>query len=37
MASLEALCQLGIEFPQFAVLSLDFLVDMFNDEIDTVR
>ena len=37
MASLEALCLLAMEFPLFAVLSLDFLVDMFNDEIDTVR
>lgn len=37
MASLEALCLLAMEFPKFAVLSLDFLVDMFNDEIDTVR
>lgn len=37
MASLDALCQLAKEFPQFSVLSLDFLVDMFNDEIDIVR
>lgn len=36
-ASLESLCKLAMEHPHFAVLSLDFLVDMFNDEIESVR
>jgi len=31
------LCQLALVSPQFAILSLDFLVDMFNDEIEEVR
>lgn len=31
------MCQLSINNPDFAVLSLDFLVDMFNDEIEDVR
>lgn len=36
-ASVDALCTLAIAHPDFAVLSLDFLVDMFNDEIEAVR
>jgi len=36
-ASLDSLCQLALFSPQFATLSLDFLVDMFNDEIEEVR
>ncbi|CAB0000602.1 unnamed protein product, partial [Nesidiocoris tenuis] len=36
-ASVDALCNLAIHHPEFAVLSLDFLVDMFNDEIEAVR
>lgn len=36
-ATVDTLCQLSIEHPPFAVLSLDFLVDMFNDEIESVR
>ncbi|XP_014277825.1 integrator complex subunit 4 [Halyomorpha halys] len=36
-ASVDALCALAIAHPEFAVLSLDFLVDMFNDEIEEVR
>ncbi|CRK98495.1 CLUMA_CG011852, isoform A [Clunio marinus] len=37
MASVNALCQLALINPPFAELSLDFLVDMFNDEIESVR
>ena len=37
MASLESLCKLAISFPSFAQQSLDFLVDMFNDEIEDIR
>lgn len=36
-ASVDALCNLALHHPEFAVLSLDFLVDMFNDEIEAVR
>ncbi|KAF2888356.1 hypothetical protein ILUMI_17817 [Ignelater luminosus] len=36
-ATVESLCQLAIKNPDFANLSLDFLVDMFNDEIEDVR
>ncbi|XP_017786488.1 PREDICTED: integrator complex subunit 4 [Nicrophorus vespilloides] len=36
-ASVESLCQLSLNNQQFANLSLDFLVDMFNDEIEDVR
>lgn len=31
------MCRLALENPSFAVTSLDFLVDMFNDEIEEVR
>lgn len=31
------MCQLALSNPRFATLSLDFLVDMFNDEIEEVR
>lgn len=31
------MCSLSLNNPQFATLSLDFLVDMFNDEIEDVR
>ena len=34
---MEAVCQLSLEYPVFATTSLDFLVDMFNDEIEDVR
>ncbi|RWS31998.1 integrator complex subunit-like protein [Leptotrombidium deliense] len=37
MATLEALCKLAIAFPQFAEQSMDFVVDMFNDEIEDIR
>lgn len=37
MATLESLCTLAQEFPSFAHQSLDFLVDMFNDEIQEIR
>ncbi|XP_045454266.1 integrator complex subunit 4 [Melitaea cinxia] len=36
-AAVEAICQLSMENPVFATTSLDFLVDMFNDEIEDVR
>jgi len=36
-ASVDALCLLSMDNPRFAVMSLDFLVDMFNDEIEDVR
>ncbi|EFX70011.1 hypothetical protein DAPPUDRAFT_328539 [Daphnia pulex] len=36
-ASLDSLCLLALSNPRFATLSLDFLVDMFNDEIEEVR
>lgn len=36
-AAVESLCELSIHNPQFANMSLDFLVDMFNDEIEDVR
>ncbi|XP_076344076.1 integrator complex subunit 4 [Tachypleus tridentatus] len=35
--ALDSLCELALQFPNFASLSLDFLVDMFNDEIEDVR
>ncbi|OQR67888.1 integrator complex subunit 4-like [Tropilaelaps mercedesae] len=37
LASLDALCQLAVKFATFASQSLDFVVDMFNDEIEEVR
>ncbi|KAK2717306.1 hypothetical protein QYM36_006176, partial [Artemia franciscana] len=37
MAALESLCALAVSNQKFAELSLDFLVDMFNDEIEGVR
>ncbi|XP_003738452.1 integrator complex subunit 4 [Galendromus occidentalis] len=37
LASLEALCSLAVRFAAFASHSLDFVVDMFNDEIEDVR
>ncbi|XP_022098018.1 integrator complex subunit 4-like [Acanthaster planci] len=36
-AALDSLCELATHSPSFARLSLDFLVDMFNDEIESVR
>lgn len=36
-ASVDALCNLALHHPEFSLLSLDFLVDMFNDEIEAVR
>lgn len=37
LASLDALCNLAIKLASFASQSLDFVVDMFNDEIEEVR
>ena len=36
-ASMESLTRLSIGSPKLASLALDFLVDMFNDEIELVR
>ncbi|XP_026764664.2 integrator complex subunit 4 [Galleria mellonella] len=36
-AAVDAVCQLSMENTIFATTSLDFLVDMFNDEIEDVR
>jgi integrator complex subunit 4 len=36
-AAVDAICQLSLENTVFATTSLDFLVDMFNDEIEDVR
>ncbi|XP_060779458.1 integrator complex subunit 4 [Neoarius graeffei] len=37
IAAVEALCSLALSSPSFAEKCLDFLVDMFNDEIEEVR
>lgn len=36
-AAVDSMCRLALSNPLFAVTSLDFLVDMFNDEIEDVR
>lgn len=36
-ASVDSMCELALNNKQFAVTCLDFLVDMFNDEIEAVR
>ena len=36
-AAIDSLCELATHSAGFAILSQDFLVDMFNDEIETVR
>lgn len=36
-ASVDSMCRLALTSSAFAVQSLDFLVDMFNDEIEDVR
>ena len=36
-AGVDSLCELANQNPSFARLSTDFLVDMFNDEIESVR
>jgi integrator complex subunit 4 len=35
--AVDSLCSLAVKCPQFAAKSIDFLVDMFNDEIEAVR
>ena len=35
--SVDALCNLAIACPKLAAKTIDFLVDMFNDEIENVR
>lgn len=37
LATLDSLCKLALKFHSFAAQSLDFIVDMFNDEIEEVR
>jgi len=37
LAAIDSICQLSQKFDEFAKSSLEFLVDMFNDEIDLVR
>jgi len=36
-AGVDSLCELANQNPSFARMSTDFLVDMFNDEIESVR
>ena len=36
-ATVESMCRLCVNSPTFAMQSLDYLVDMFNDEIELVR
>jgi len=36
-AAVDSLCTLALRSPDFSNLALDFLVDMFNDEIEEVR
>ena len=36
-AAVDSLCELATHSATFAKLSQDFLVDMFNDEIESVR
>ena len=36
-AAVQSMCKLALKNVPFAVTSLDFLVDMFNDEIENVR
>ena len=35
--SVDALCKLSLTCPELAARAIDFLVDMFNDEIESVR
>ena len=35
--AVDSLCELASHSPAFATLSQDFLVDMFSDEIESVR
>uniref|UniRef100_A0A1B0BF91 Integrator complex subunit 4 n=1 Tax=Glossina palpalis gambiensis TaxID=67801 RepID=A0A1B0BF91_9MUSC len=37
IATVNSMCKLALRHPDFAVTCLDFLVDMFNDEIEDVR
>jgi len=37
LAAVESLCRLGLRSTPFARHTQDFLVDMFNDEIEEVR
>lgn len=35
--SIDSICMLSVNEPNFAIVALDFLVDMFNDDIQEVR
>jgi integrator complex subunit 4 len=37
LSSVRSICRLSLINPPFACYSLDFLIDMFNDEIESVR
>jgi integrator complex subunit 4 len=37
MVIIDSICELSVQSDTFANRSVDFLVDMLNDEIDTVR
>ena len=36
-AALDSLCELAVQSSRFAVLSQDSIIDMVNDEIESVR
>lgn len=36
-ATVDSVCELAYQNPDFAANSLDFLVDMLNDEVESVR
>jgi len=37
MAAVDSMCELSLRSGEFATRAVEFLVDMFNDEIDAVR
>jgi integrator complex subunit 4 len=36
-AALDSLCELAVQSPRFALLTQDSVIDMVNDEIESVR
>ena len=36
-AAIDSICELSTHSPNFAKLSQDFIIDMFNDEIESIR
>ena len=36
-AAIDSICELSTRSPNFASLSQDFIIDMFNDEIESIR